>query len=110
MILSTTNSVDGRTIAEYMRIVGGEAIVGMNVFKDFAAGIRNIVGGRAAAWETEVVRAREEALNELWHRAAEMGADAVVGVKVDYESMGADGGMMLVSAVGTAVKLAPPVV
>ena len=107
MILSTTNSVDGGTIAEYMRIVGGEAIVGMNVFKDFAAGIRNIVGGRAAAWE---VRAREEALNELWHRAAEMGADAVVGVKVDYESMGADGGMMLVSAVGTAVKLAPPVV
>ncbi|KGF23446.1 heavy metal-binding domain-containing protein [Corynebacterium tuscaniense] len=105
MILTTTPTVEGRTIVEYMRIVGGETITGMNMFKDIGAGFRNMVGGRASSWEAELVSARDSALNELWERARQIGADAVVSVELDYSPMGADGSMMLVAATGTAVRL-----
>lgn len=105
MILTTTPTIEGRTITEYMRIIGGETITGMNMFKDMGAGFRNIVGGRASSWEQELVRARDSALNELWERAEQIGADAVVNIELDYSPMGADGSMMLVAATGTAVRL-----
>ena len=105
MIITTTPGVDGRKISSYMGVVTGEAILGANIFKDLFAGIRDIVGGRSAAWEGELRRAREIAISEMAEQARAMGADAVVGVDLDYESMGAHGGMMMVSATGTAVKL-----
>lgn len=105
MILTTTPTVEGRRIVEYMRIVGGETISGMNMFKDIGAGFRNMVGGRASSWENELVASRDSALNELWERARQIGADAVVSVELDYSPMGADGSMMLVAATGTAVRL-----
>ena len=105
MIVTTTPSVEGRKIVTYVGVVTGEAILGANIFKDIFAGIRDIVGGRSAAWEGELRRAREIALSELTEQARALGADAVVGVDLDYESMGANGGMMMVSATGTAVKL-----
>ncbi|MDN8594346.1 MULTISPECIES: YbjQ family protein [unclassified Corynebacterium] len=105
MILTTTQTVEDREIIEYMRIIGGETITGMNMFKDIGAGFRNMVGGRASSWEQELIQARDSALNELWERARQIGADAVVGVELDYSPMGADGSMMLVAATGTAVRL-----
>lgn len=104
-ILTTTPTVEGRTIAQYMRIIGGETITGMNMFKDIGAGFRNVVGGRASSWEREIVQARDSALNELWQRAEQIGADAVVNIHIEYEPMGADNGMMLIAATGTAVRL-----
>ena len=106
MIVTTTATVDGKQISQYLRIVAGETIVGINVFKDFAAGIRNLVGGRSQAYEEEVNRARETALAEMVDRAIALGADGVVGVDIDYESLGTDNGMMMVTATGTAVKFA----
>lgn len=105
MIVTTTPSVEGKQIAEYLRVVAGETIVGINVFKDIAAGFRNLVGGRSQSYEDEVLKARETALAEMVDRAIALGADAIVGVDVDYETLGADNGMMMVSAVGTAVRL-----
>lgn len=106
MIVTTTPGVDGRQIAEYKGIVFGEVISGVNMFKDIAAGFRNLVGGRSKSYEDELLAAREEALAEMAQRARALGADAVVGVDVDYETLGADGGMLMVTASGTAVKLA----
>ncbi|WBT08914.1 heavy metal-binding domain-containing protein [Corynebacterium sp. SCR221107] len=106
MIVTTTATVDGKQISQYLRIVAGETIVGINVFKDFAAGIRNLVGGRSQAYEEEVNRARETALAEMVDRAIALGADGVVGVDIDYETLGTDNGMMMVTATGTAVKFA----
>lgn len=103
MIVTTTNSVEGHQIAQYLRVVSGEAIVGINMWKDIGAGFRNIVGGRSAAYEGEVQQARETALGEMVQRAIELGAQGVVGVDVDYESIG-QGGMMMVCASGTAVR------
>ena len=103
MIVTTTNSVEGHQIAQYLRVVSGETIVGINMFKDIGAGFRNIVGGRSAAYEGEVQRARETALGEMVQRAIELGAQGVVGVDIDYESLG-QGGMMMVCASGTAVR------
>lgn len=105
MIVTTTPSVEGRIIRSYKGIVFGEVITGVNVFRDFAAGLRNIVGGRSASYEDELMNAREEALAELQERAAQLGADAVVGVDVDYETLGTDNGMLMVTASGTAVTL-----
>ena len=105
MIVTTTNSVEGHQIAQYLRVVSGETIVGINMFKDIGAGFRNMVGGRASSWEQELIQARDSALNELWERARQIGADGVVGVELDYSPMGADGSMMLVAATGTAVRL-----
>ena len=103
MIVTPTPSVEGTPIREYKGIVTGEAIVGANVFKDLFAGIRDIVGGRSATYERELGRARQIALDELAQAASQLGATAVVGVDLDYEVLGANNGMLMVSASGTAV-------
>ena len=105
MILTTTPTVEGRTIVEYKGVVFGEVIVGVNFLKDFAASIRDIVGGRSNTYEQELVNARATAMEELGQRARVMGADAVVGIDIDYEVLGQSGGMLMVTASGTAVKL-----
>lgn len=106
MILSTTPSIEGRTITEYKGVVFGEVISGVNFFRDFAASVRNLIGGRSGSYEDELVKARTQAMRELSERAAEKGADAVVGIDIDYEVLGENGGMLMVTASGTAVKLA----
>ena len=103
MIVTTTPSVEGRQITRYCGVVAGEAILGANIFKDLFAGLRDIVGGRSGTYERELAKAREIALRELQERAAELGANAVVGVDLDYEVMGQANGMLMVSASGTAV-------
>jgi uncharacterized protein YbjQ (UPF0145 family) len=105
MLVTTTPTVEGRKIVKYCGIVTGEAILGANVFKDLFAGIRDIVGGRSATYERELQRARDIALGELEERARHMGANAVVGVDLDYEVLGQGNGMLMVSASGTAVVL-----
>ena len=105
MILSTTPTLEGHRIVKYHRVVTGEAILGANIFKDFFAGIRDIVGGRSAAYEGELQRAREIAFAEMEQQARELGANAIVGIDIDYETVGAQGGMMMVSASGTAVTV-----
>ena len=102
MIVTTTQSIEGYKITGYYGIVFGEVITGINIFKDFGAGIRNIVGGRSQGYEDELLSARTEALQE--QRAAEMGAHAVVGVDMDYEVLG-QGNMLMVTASGTAVTV-----
>ena len=103
MLVTTTPSVEGRRITRYYGVVCGEAILGANIFKDMFAGLRDIVGGRSGTYEKELQRAREIALKELEERAAALGANAVVGVDLDYEVMGRENGMLMVSASGTAV-------
>lgn len=105
MIITTTPSVEGRQIAEYRGVVTGEAILGANIFKDLFAGIRDIVGGRSGAYEDELRKARTIAFQELEAAAQQMGADAVVGVDLDYETVGQGGSMLMVTASGTAVRL-----
>ena len=105
MILTTTPTIEGRTIVEYKGVVFGEVIVGVNFLKDFAASIRDIVGGRSNTYEQEMVKARTTAMEELSMRAQALGADAVVGIDIDYEVLGQSGGMLMVTASGTAVKL-----
>ncbi|NVK28928.1 MAG: heavy metal-binding domain-containing protein [Flavobacteriia bacterium] len=105
MIVTTTNSVEGKRISEYRGVVAGETIIGANFFKDIFAGIRDFVGGRSGSYEKVLLEARTTALRELEQRAAQLGADAVVGVDIDYEVIGANGSMLMVSASGTAVKL-----
>jgi uncharacterized protein YbjQ (UPF0145 family) len=104
-IVSTTTAVDGRPVSEYVGVVTGEAVLGANVFRDLFAGLRDILGGRSAGHERSLRQARETALEEMM--AEQLGADAVVGVDVDYESIqvGQGGSMLMVSASGTAVKL-----
>ena len=104
MTVTTTPGIDGRTIGSYLGIVTGEAIVGANIFRDLFANIRDIVGGRSAAYEQELARARTIALEELQAAAQQLGAEAVVGVDLDYEVLGANNGMLMVSVSGTAVK------
>jgi uncharacterized protein YbjQ (UPF0145 family) len=103
MQITTTPSIEGKKIAKYCGIVAGEAIMGANLFKDLFAGIRDIVGGRSAVYEAELTKAREIAVRELQQRAGELGANAVVGVDLDYEVLGQGNGMLMVSASGTAV-------
>ncbi len=105
MILTTTDGVDGRTIAQYLGIVTGEAILGVNVFRDLFSGIRDIVGGRAGGYQNALRDAREHALADLADAAERLGADAVVGIDLDYEVLGKENGMLMVSANGTAVRL-----
>ena len=105
MILTTTPTIEGRTIIEYKGVVFGEVIVGVNFIKDFAASIRDLIGGRSNTYEQELVEARQTAMEELKARARAMGADAVVGIDIDYEVLGQSGGMLMVTASGTAVKL-----
>ena len=105
MIVSTTPTLEGHPIREYLGIVTGEVIVGANIFKDLFAGIRDIVGGRAGAYEGALRDARRTAFDELSYEDEKLGADAVVGVDIDYEVVGANGSMLMVSVSGTAVKL-----
>ncbi len=105
MILTTTPAIEGRTITEYKGVVFGEVISGVNFLRDFAASIRNIVGGRSASYEEELITARTQAMQEMSDRASRLGADAVVGIDVDYEVLGENGGMLMVTASGTAVRL-----
>jgi uncharacterized protein YbjQ (UPF0145 family) len=105
MLLSTTPNIEGRNITDYRGVVVGEAILGANIFKDLFAGIRDIVGGRSGAYEKELASAREIAFTELQERARALGANAVVGIDIDYEVVGKDGSMMMVSVSGTAVTL-----
>jgi len=105
MIVTTTDHVEGKSVAQYCGIVSGEAILGANLFKDFFAGIRDVVGGRSGAYEKEFRRAKEAALEDMIAEAESMGADAVVAIDLDYEVIGGDQkSMLMVSANGTAVK------
>jgi uncharacterized protein YbjQ (UPF0145 family) len=103
MTITTTPTVEGRRIVRYAGLVTGEAILGANIFRDLFANIRDIVGGRSQAYERELRRAREIALEELAQSATERGANAVVGVDIDYETVGSQGSMLMVSISGTAV-------
>lgn len=103
MIITTTPSVEGKKIVEYKGVYFGEVISGINFMKDIAAGMRNIFGGRSESYENELTTARDNALRELEQRAAAAGANAIVGVDIDYEVLGSDNGMLMVSASGTAV-------
>lgn len=105
MIITTTQGLEGKRIVKYLGVITGEAILGANIFRDLFASIRDIVGGRSASYERELGKAREIALSELEDWAEELGANAVVGVDVDYESFGQSNGMMMVSATGTAVLI-----
>jgi len=105
MIIATTPNLEGRPVRDYLGIVTGEVIVGANIFKDLFAGIRDIVGGRAGAYESTLRSAREQAFRELEGEARRLGADAVIGVDIDYEVVGQGGSMLMVSVSGTAVKL-----
>ena len=106
MILTTTPTIEGRTIREYRGVVFGEVISGVNFLRDVAASIRNIIGGRSGSYEEELITARSKAMEEMANRAAQLGADAVVGIDIDYEVLGENNGMLMVTASGTAVKLA----
>lgn len=102
MIVTTTNSVEGRQITAYLGIVTGEAVSGINMFRDLGAGIRNVFGGRSAGYEEELQQARNEVLDEMQQRAAQLGADAVVGASIGYETFE---GMIMTCCSGTAVRL-----
>lgn len=103
MIVTTTPSIDGKRITQYCGVVAGEAILGANVFKDLFAGLRDIVGGRSGMYERELQKARDIAMREMQERAQALGANAVVGIDLDYEVLGQGNGMLMVSASGTAV-------
>ena len=101
--LTTTPTIEGKRITAYRGIVAGEAVLGANIFKDMFAGIRDLVGGRSGSYEKELRKARQYALDELAEQATELGANAVVGIDIDYEGLGEKNGMLMVSASGTAV-------
>lgn len=107
MLILTTPSIEGKKIKKYLGLVSGEAILGANIFKDFFAGIRDIVGGRSAAYEKELRQAKEIAIEEMQEQAKALGGNTIIGVDLDYEtiSVGQTGGMLMVSANGTAVVL-----
>ncbi len=105
MITTTTPSIEGKRIVEYYGIVTGETIIGANVFRDFFAGIRDIIGGRSSSYEEVLRQAKDTALREMQDEAARMGANAVVGVDLDYETVGANSSMLMVTASGTAVRV-----
>ena len=105
MILTTTHNIEGHRIKDYLGVVTGEAILGTNFFKDFFANVRDIVGGRSGAYEKEIQRAREIAFQEIQEEALKVGANAIVGIDLDYEVMGKTGSMLMVSISGTAVTV-----
>ena len=105
MIITTTPSIEGHKIIDHKGVVFGEVISGINFIKDFGASFRNVFGGRSAGYEEELIAARESALKEMEERAAERGANAIVGVDVDYEVLGAENNMLMVTASGTAVVI-----
>ena len=103
MLISTTSVLDGRKVGQYLGLVSGEAILGAIVFRDLFASVRDIVGGRSAAYERELRKAKEIAVSEMVAQATQLGANAVIGVDLDYETIGQGGSMLMVSASGTAV-------
>lgn len=105
MLVVTTPTVEGKRVTQYFGIVSGEAILGANIFQDFFAGIRDIVGGRSAAYERELKKAKDIAIAEMVQQARTLGGNAVLGVDLDYETIGANGSMLMVSASGTAVQV-----
>lgn len=105
MIVTTTPSIEGRKIVDYYGIVAGEAILGANMFRDLFASVRDIVGGRSGSYEQVLATARQTALADLQAQAQELGANAVVGVDIDYETVGSSGSMLMVTASGTAVRV-----
>lgn len=105
MLIVTTPNIEGKKVTKYLGIVSGEAILGANIFKDLFAGIRDIVGGRAAAYERELKQAKDIALQEMEEQARMLGGNAILSVDLDYESLGQTGGMLMVTASGTAVVL-----
>lgn len=105
MIITTTTAIEGRPVSQYLGVVTGEVIVGANIFKDLFAGIRDIVGGRAGSYESTLRSARDTAFGELEAEATRLGANAVIGVDIDYEVIGKDGSMLMVTVSGTAVRL-----
>jgi uncharacterized protein YbjQ (UPF0145 family) len=105
MIITTTPNIEGKRISKYFGVVTGEAIMGANLFRDLFAGIRDIVGGRSGAYEKELRKAREIALQEIETAATNLGANAVVGIDIDYEILGEKSGMLMVSVSGTAVRV-----
>ncbi|MDA8731261.1 heavy metal-binding domain-containing protein [Flavobacteriaceae bacterium] len=105
MTLTTTNTVEGKPVKDYLGIVTGETIIGANIFKDFFASIRDIVGGRSGSYEKVLREAKDTALREMEEEALKLNANAVIGVDLDYETVGKNGGMLMVTASGTAVKL-----
>jgi uncharacterized protein YbjQ (UPF0145 family) len=104
MVMSTTNSLESKEITNYLGVVTGEAILGANIFKDIFAGIRDIVGGRSSSYERELQEARRLAFAEMEEKANRVGANAIVGIDIDYETIGANGSMLMVSVSGTAVR------
>lgn len=105
MILTTTPSIEGRQVVRYLGLVSGDGILGANIFRDFFASIRDIVGGRSAAYEAELRKAKDIALGEMREQARNLGASAIVGIDIDYETIGASSSMLMVSASGTAVVI-----
>jgi uncharacterized protein YbjQ (UPF0145 family) len=105
MILTTTPQIEGHTIREYKGVVTGETIIGANMFKDFLAGIRDIVGGRSGSYEKVLIEAKDTSMQEMMQRAQVLGANAVVGIDIDYETIGANGSMLMVAVSGTAVVI-----
>lgn len=105
MLMTTTSTVEGRPVAQYLGVVTGEVIVGANIFKDLFASVRDIVGGRSGAYENSLRDARRTALEELAEEARALGADGIIDIDLDYEVLGKEGSMLMVSASGTAVKL-----
>ena len=105
MLLTTTPTIEGHPIRQYLGIVTGETIIGANAIKDFMAGLTDFFGGRSTTYEKVLIEGKETALKELQQRAAALGANAVVGIDLDYETVGANGGMLMVTASGTAVQI-----
>jgi uncharacterized protein YbjQ (UPF0145 family) len=105
LIITTTPTIEGKTVSEYLGIVSGETIIGANIIKDFFAGVRDIIGGRSGSYEKVLREAKESSLREMEEMATALGANAIVGVDLDYETMGPRGGMLMVTSSGTAVKL-----
>jgi len=105
MLVTTTNTVEGKRILEYHGLVAGEAILGANIFKDLFASIRDIVGGRSGAYEQVLTDARKTAVADMCDEASRLGANAVIGVDIDYETVGSNGSMLMVTAAGTAVRI-----
>jgi uncharacterized protein YbjQ (UPF0145 family) len=105
MITTTTNNIEGKPVQQYLGVVSAEAIIGANIFKDLFAGIRDIVGGRSGTYERVIEEARRNAMDELVNKASTMGANAIIGIDLDFETIGAGGSMLMVIATGTAVRL-----
>jgi len=105
MLITTTNVIEGRPVQEYMGVINAQSIIGANIFKDIFAGLRDVFGGRSKTYERVLEEAKEDALRELAERAQAMGANAIVGVDLDFETIGSGGSMLMVIATGTAVRI-----